>query len=348
MRWDIFCRVIDNHGDFGVCWRLAADLAGRGAQVRLWADDTSMLAWMAPQGCPGVAVQPWSGPVEAEPGDVVVEAFGCRLDASFEAAIASAAQARGRPPAWINLEYLSAEPWVERCHGLPSPVMDGPAKGLAKRFFYPGYSDATGGLLREPGLLQARAAFDRASWLAARGLAWQGERLVSLFCYEPPGLPALLQALAADRRPTRLLATAGRASAALRAWLDAGGDPGPVAIDWLPLLPQPDYDRLLWACDLNCVRGEDSVVRALWAGAPLLWHVYPQDGEAHWPKLEAFLDTLGAPADLRAWHRTWVGGGTAPGPLALQAWQAALRPALQRLAAQPDLTSRLLAFVQAG
>ncbi|HEY0886111.1 MAG TPA: elongation factor P maturation arginine rhamnosyltransferase EarP, partial [Ramlibacter sp.] len=22
MLWDIFCKVIDNHGDIGVCWRL--------------------------------------------------------------------------------------------------------------------------------------------------------------------------------------------------------------------------------------------------------------------------------------------------------------------------------------
>ena len=30
MLWDLFCRVIDNHGDLGVCWRLARDLAARG------------------------------------------------------------------------------------------------------------------------------------------------------------------------------------------------------------------------------------------------------------------------------------------------------------------------------
>ena len=30
MLWDVFCRVIDNHGDLGVCWRLACHLAARG------------------------------------------------------------------------------------------------------------------------------------------------------------------------------------------------------------------------------------------------------------------------------------------------------------------------------
>ena len=55
--WDIFCQVIDNFGDIGVCWRLAADLAARGHQVRLWVDDASALHWMAPQGAAGVEVR---------------------------------------------------------------------------------------------------------------------------------------------------------------------------------------------------------------------------------------------------------------------------------------------------
>ncbi|MEO7887531.1 MAG: elongation factor P maturation arginine rhamnosyltransferase EarP, partial [Polaromonas sp.] len=44
LQWDIFCKVIDNFGDIGVCWRLAADLASRGHKVRLWVDDASALA----------------------------------------------------------------------------------------------------------------------------------------------------------------------------------------------------------------------------------------------------------------------------------------------------------------
>ena len=56
MRWDIFCKVIDNHGDLGVCWRLACGLAAQGETVRLWVDDPSALAWMAHGGCQGVTV----------------------------------------------------------------------------------------------------------------------------------------------------------------------------------------------------------------------------------------------------------------------------------------------------
>ncbi len=161
LRWDIFCQVIDNFGDIGVCWRLAADLGSRGHRVRLWVDDASALAWMAPQGAPGVQVLPWPTQAPADgPGDVVVEAFGCEIAPQFIAAIAHHTNATGPKPLWINLEYLSAEAYVERCHRLPSPLMSGPGAGLTRWFYYPGFTERTGGLLREPDLLARQAAFD--------------------------------------------------------------------------------------------------------------------------------------------------------------------------------------------
>jgi len=143
MLWDLFCRVIDNHGDIGVCWRLAADLAARGEALRLWVDDASALPWMAPDGAANVEVIAWNAATAMrEPGEVVIEAFGCDPPPAFVARMA----ARTPAPAWINLEYLSAEAYVERSHGLTSPQFSGPGAGLNKRFFYPGFSAATGGL----------------------------------------------------------------------------------------------------------------------------------------------------------------------------------------------------------
>ena len=169
MNWDIYCRVIDNYGDVGVVWRLARDLAARGEQVRLWLDDASALEWMAPAGQPAnVQLLAWpAGPdMDAEPtGDVVIEAFGCQLPESVVARMA----ARPKPPHWINLEYLSAESYVERSHGLQSPQFSGPGRGLIKRFFYPGFNPRTGGLLREPGLLALQEMFDPQAWLAGQG-----------------------------------------------------------------------------------------------------------------------------------------------------------------------------------
>ena len=349
MLWDIFCKVIDNHGDIGVCWRLCVQLAGRGEQVRLWVDDAAALGWMAPGGHAGVQVLHWDAQASAEPGDAVVEAFGCELESRFQAALAAAARRRGRQPAWINLEYLSAESFAERSHGLPSPVLSGPAAGLTKYFFYPGFTAASGGLLREEDLVERQARFDGAAWLRGQGIVSRpGTRIVSLFCYEPMPLPALLAQLATAPQPTQLLVTAGRAGNAVRQALHASAgelQQGALSISWLPLLTQTDFDHLLWASDLNFVRGEDSLVRALWAGRPFVWQLYPQHDGAHRAKLHAFLEWLQPAPSWRDFHLAWNGDEDRAPALEPQAWSAGAQAARQRLALQTDLVSRLLQFV---
>lgn len=360
LTWDIFCKVVDNHGDLGVCWRLSAQLAARGQRVRLWVDDAGALPWMAPGALegrwPGVQVLPWRQPMPAADvedlplADVWVEAFGCDIASEFIERFMPIIRARGQPPVWINLEYLSAESYVERMHRLPSPVLQGPAAGLTKWFFYPGFTPRTGGLLREPDLEMRQAAFDRAAWLAGHEIPWQGERLVSLFCYEPRALGECLGQLAQAREPTRLLVTPGRATAAVSATISSpNGLPdklGSLSLSYLSYLPHDAYDELLWACDLNFVRGEDSLVRALWAGKPFVWQIYPQDDDAHHAKLDAFMNCLDAPDSLRRFHHTWNAIGHAPLPAPdLPAWRACAQAARERLRAQDGLAAQLMRLV---
>ena len=359
--WDIFCRVIDNFGDIGVCWRLAVGLAARGERVRLWVDDASALDWMCPQGVPQVEVRAWTPLIQTvglEMGDILVEAFGCEVAPEFISAYADHARASGISGVWINLEYLSAESFVERCHGLPSPVMHGPGAGLTKYFFYPGFTSATGGLLREPDLAVRQTHFDRTDWLLQRGIEWQGERLISLFCYEPPALDALLDQLANGLQPTRLLVTSGRATAAVKTCIETRtlqqpqwNIAGQLSFSYLPPLSQHEFDHLLWACDLNFVRGEDSLVRALWANKPFVWQIYPQDDDAHHVKLDAFLDMLNAPLSLRAVHHVWNGVPLADGanqphfpPLALLEWQQIVNQAHTRQRQHEDLVTQIIQF----
>jgi uncharacterized repeat protein (TIGR03837 family) len=159
--------------------------------------------------------------------------------------------------------------------------------------------------------------------------------------------------MAAGPQRTVLLVTAGRAASAVGRWLDEReqAQPGWLAaskltVHWLPLLSQQDFDHLLWSCDLNFVRGEDSLVRALWAGRAFVWQAYPQHDGAHHAKLAAFLDWLQAPPSWRAFHEFWNGGTSQAAPLAVPDWAAAAQAARERLLEQPDLACRLLAFVQ--
>ncbi len=386
MLWDVFCRVIDNFGDIGVCWRLACDLAQRGHQVRLWVDDARALAWMAPQvhwrmddalgfatgqGQPGVTVCNWQNAQQLDAvapglqaGDVVVEAFGCDPPDAFLARMQARA-AQGRPAQWVNLEYLSAQDYVERSHGLRSPVWSGAAKGLHKRFFYPGFTPATGGLLREPGLIAQREietgpVLKKQQLLRQIGLQLPPDApLVLLFCYDTAPVGALLGHLAAQAPKAHVLLTPGAASQLAQAWAQA--NPAFAGhLHELPAMPQADFDRLLWCCDLNLVRGEDSAVRALWAGRPHVWQIYEQDDGVHAAKLEAFMARWHADwpdslrAEVHAWWLAWNRLG--PMPERLPDWQSAdltqstswrtcSEKARARLLAQQDLTSQLLNFV---
>ena len=348
MHWDLFCRVIDNFGDIGVCWRLAADLASRGEQVRLFVDDATALRWMAPDGAAGVSVFDWpADATDTLPGDVVVEAFGCELPDAFIACMAS----KARAPVWVNLEYLSAEAYVERNHGLRSPQAHGPGTGLVKRFFYPGFTRRTGGLIREPDLLQRRDAFVATAWWRSQGLApLAGERIVSLFCYDQPALAALLDKLA--QQPTLLLATPGPAAQQVNALLGPGLRRGGLRAAVLPALTQTGYDQLLWACDINFVRGEDSFVRAQWAGVPFVWQAYPQTGGAHQDKVNAFLELHlhGLPqtqaTELRQLWAAW--NGLAPTAVKLPdpvAWRRHAVAWRSQLLVQTDLASQLIGWV---
>jgi uncharacterized repeat protein (TIGR03837 family) len=313
----------------------------------------------------GVDVRRWGGAqvdLAADPGDVVVEAFGCGLPPAYLGAMA----ARGRPPVWINLEYLSAESWIEGCQGLASRH---PALPLTRYFFFPGVTAQSGGLLRERDLLLRRDRFRAAP--GAREALWRmlgiaapvpEVRIVSLFCYPNAPLPSLLDAWTESDPPILCLVPEGTANAMLERWTGGAGlragrrfGRGRLTLAAVPFVAQDDYDKLLWACDINFVRGEDSFVRAQWAARPLVWHVYPQTENAHRLKLDAFLARYGAalPPDpaaaLRRLSIAWNGEGDAGA-----AWQqfAAALPALSThaeswtstLAVQSDLAEGLVKF----
>jgi uncharacterized repeat protein (TIGR03837 family) len=304
----IFCKVVDNYGDIGICWRLARQLHGEhGIAVTLWVDDLESFRRIWPQVAldaevqqiGGVTVRHWRGQDgEFQPADipdVVIEFFGVDIPPGYIAAMAQ----REPRPVWINYEGLSAEEWVEGCHRLPSMH---PRLKLTKHFFFPGFTDKTGGLLRERGLVEERASVqaDPAAvnaFLARLGvLPAEMEALkVSLFCYPQAPVEEMFQAWEQGDGKVSCLVPEGVAREQVRAFIGADAQAGAAAtrgaltVRVIPFMPQTDYDRLLWACDLNFVRGEDSWVRAQWAARPFIWHIYPQDENLHHVKLRAFL-----------------------------------------------------------
>lgn len=311
---DIFCSVVDNYGDIGVCWRLARQLANEhGLQVRLWVDDLRSFGKLCPeldveldiQICRGVEIRHWVSVLPAvEPAALVIGAFACDIPKPYVEAMAL----RQPKSVWLNLEYLSAEDWVEGCHQLPSPH---PTLPLSKYFFFPGFTAKTGGLLLEHDLLVRREAFH--SDASAQPEYWHSlgvpqrvdaELRVSLFGYENEAMEALLTAWEHGSHLVTCLLPEGRALPQVATFFGAStasaGDEwqrGNLRVFVLPFVEQEQYDLLLWACDVNFVRGEDSCVRAQWAAKPFIWQIYPQHDGVHLEKLEALrrLYTAGLP-----------------------------------------------------
>ena len=372
LRCDLFCNVIDNYGDIGVCWRLARQLSGEhGLAVRLWVDELPAFARICPDLDPradkqivdGIEICRWVGDFQnVVPGNLVIEAFACHLPDTFIEAMAM----REPKPVWLNLDYLSAEDWVSGCHALPSPH---PRLPITKYFFFPGFDETTGGLLRENGLIEQRDRFlasanDQAAFWQRIGSERPPDNTlkISLFAYENPALQNLLSYLSQGDTPVCCLVPVTRTQSAIESflgWPVKVGDvirQGALEIRMLPFVPQEDYDRMLWLCDLNFVRGEDSFVRAQWAARPMVWQIYPQSDEAHRVKLDAFLDRycVGLPEErairVRRVFHGWNGFGGFP-PALIADWLADL-PAVRgyaenwqkNLSKQQDLCSSLVRF----
>lgn len=327
---DLFCQVVDNFGDAGVCWRLARQLVHEHhLRVVLWIDQLETLQKICPaikntvdeQRVSGVIVRYWPRKfpdvLSTDIPDAVVEGFGCRLPDSYIKAIADKASA----PAWINMEYLSAEPWVNDCHKMRSPQASVP---LTKYFFFPGFVPETGGLFREANLLSRRQHFqqdeaNRESFLKQLGVCKnQDDCVISLFCYETAPVKEFFDELAhSSERHMLCLVPDGVAKKAVSEFLEQ--DPGVgvkktranLTVQVIPIVDQDDYDKLLWSCDLNFVRGEDSFMRAQWAARPFIWQIYPQEQAAHLIKLDAFLDRylgtfpLDTALQLRQRYHAW-------------------------------------------
>jgi uncharacterized repeat protein (TIGR03837 family) len=351
--WDIFCKVVDNFGDIGVCWRLARQLRdSHGLSVRLWVDDLQVAQRLIPtldvalptQTVEDIVVIHWDDNADfSQAADVVIEAFACDLPAPYLVAMQT------KSSKWINLEYLSAETWVVDFHVKPSPQQN----GLVRYFYFPGFTPNTGGLLTVGRHPYTNKVFSSPPISALK---------VSLFCYPHAPIHHLLQAMAKGSTSTYCYVPMTSILPQVAAYFELPSlqvgqivQSEHLTVEVLPFLTQEDYDTLLAHCDINFVRGEDSWVRAIWANKPFIWQPYLQEDNAHIQKLNAFLAQFYAEASvevldaIQTMHDAWVSDG-----ITFEVWHAYLAKmkavktltqnasiALQR---QPDLASKLVIF----
>lgn len=381
MRADIFCRVIDNFGDIGVAWRLARQLATEhNWSIRLWVDDVQSFAKLEPnvlsqQSIKGVDIVHWTHATNLTPADVAIAMFSCDLPDAYIEQI----KLKDKPVLWLNLEYLSAEDWVETCHALQSLRSD----GLSSYFFFPGFTTKTGGLIRESTLLSSRDTWinnheSQHAFLKSLGISpealsiWHKShipqanssqntiKLISLFCYPNAPIEQLIAQLEKADTASILLIPEGIAPQLY------AGKQGKVYIERIPFVPQTEYDKILWTCDLNFVRGEDSIVRAIWSSKPFIWQIYSQSENTHLLKLDAWLARSTLPESVGQLMRSWNPPSVDVSPDSSMAtktnftqsfsqnitaanfeiWKKSTQTFTQKLSLQPDLSTSIDQFVR--
>ncbi len=376
LHWDIFCKIVDNFGDIGVCWRLAKLLHDEhGLIVRLWIDDLATAKKIIPhlsadlkqQVIDEITIFKWPDADEAteadftNTADVVIEAFACTLPADYLSAMVKKKTKFNQPITWVNLEYLSAEPWVADFHAQPSPQ----ANGLTRHFYFPGFTESTGGLIREANIVDINQNITNDT--ACQKEFWQRLNLtnnhhlkVSLFGYPHAPITDLLTVMAESNQPIDCYVPESSILPKIADFFGVKslkvGDNMQLKnlnLHVLPFLNQADYDQLLTVCDINFVRGEDSWLRAIWAGKPFIWQPYFQDENTHIKKLEAFLALFYANFDVKnqvlQMHTAWTSN-----QLSAAVWQDYLNQlsniagyTLQQshqLAKQTDLAAKLVVF----
>jgi uncharacterized repeat protein (TIGR03837 family) len=372
MRWDIFCQIVDNYGDAGVCWRLARALSRLSSssvnnvecddsRIRLFCDDLNVLNVIthgdavAHGASLGVEVLPWSAAespaILASVGEVVIEAFACHLPKPYiEAMVQKTSQKVSvKQPIWINLEYLTAEAWADDMHLMPSPQNN----GLNKYFYFPGFTPKAGGvLLGDWDEVTSNSLNIPTSLSSAFESCRPKSKKVSIFNYKQAPLDAWLGsvnqvALEHGEMVDVFLCADQNVSTTTQAALSSVDSA--VKLIQLPFIPQEDYDYLLSVCDINLVRGEDSFVRAQWAGKPFIWDIYPQSDLAHEVKLDAFLERYfeGGSAKLRAIGMSAMKWGSASDWWPhLNAWTSHSEVWRQKLMSLGHLEGKILDFVK--
>ena len=275
---DVFCDVIDNFGDAGVCLRLCRDFSKKNYEVRLFCNNVNILSKITNSEDASnrfLSLLSWSDKnMDYSPSEVVIQAFSVRLPDNLIKKI------KNRHSTVVNLEYLTAEPFAEDCHKLPSYV-----DGFESFFFFPGFTKKTGGVVIEDSFLDKLTKTNR-----------KESQKITLFSYENEKVKNVINSLNKEKFILNIFEGKGlnNFNNLLKLNLSAGDEYklNELTVRVLPMVSQDEYDSYLIDSKLNLVRGEDSIVRAMLTGNPFLWHIYPQEEDAHKDKIEALFDRM--------------------------------------------------------
>lgn len=279
---DIFCQVIDNYGDVGVAYRLAREFKRvyPNKKLRFVINQIEELNLIRKSENIEVILYKDISKIENS-ADLIIESFGCEIPKEYMD------KALKKSKLIINLEYFSAEKWVDDFH-LQESFLGG---NLKKYFFIPGLSEKSGGILLDNEFLERKKKVEanKEYYLEKFEIKEKYDLIGSVFSYEK-NFDSLIEELKKLDKKIILLILSEKTQKNFIKYFDNGNNYDKIKFVKLPFFTYDKYEELLALCDFNLVRGEDSFVRVLLLGKPFLWHIYPQDENTHIKKLESFLE----------------------------------------------------------
>lgn len=301
--YNIFCKVIDNYGDFGICFRLAKQLVSEyHKKVILWVDNEIILQkfllvnnkeiqQINSKYNQNLMFKVWTklniinslNNSKNINNSIIIEAFCCDLDCELLDYI----NKENSNTIIISLDYLGLEKWILDCHLLPSFLSN--YKYIKKYFFFPSYLQNSGGLICE-NYIKHKNFFQN---LVEKNQNFNQTFKISLFFYQQP------QLLLTFINAINYLATQHNINIEIN-FCDLSNENiniiqnynfcSLVKCNFIHFLSQNDYDTLLQNCHINFVRGEDSLIRSFWSNNLFIWQIYPQENNLHLQKLNDFLN----------------------------------------------------------
>ena len=279
---DIFCEVIDNYGDVGVAYRLAREFKRiyPHKRLRFFINKTEEINLIKKSNDIEIIAYKDISKIKNS-ADLILETFACEIPKEYiDKALRSSKFI-------INLEYFSAEDWVDDFH-LQESFLGG---SLKKYFFIPGLSKKSGGILLDNEFLERKKQVEenREYYLEKFKIKEKYDLIGSVFSYEK-NFDSLINELKKLDKKVLLLILSEKTQKNFIKYFDNSNNYDKIKAVKLPFFTYDKYEELLSLCDFNLVRGEDSFVRALLLGKPFLWHIYPQEENIHIQKLNSFLE----------------------------------------------------------
>lgn len=304
---DIFCEIIDNFGDIGVVYRVAKELKkiyNNQVKIRVILNRIDEFLSINPSAknleiqeidgiCYGTYEYIKKNMCTFSTANVIIEAFGCTIPEEYMNV------AYNNSDLILNLEYLSAEDWVEDFH-LQESIL---GKGKLRKFFFmPGFTEKTGGIITDSLYLdRITKVKNNLSEYRKKYLKnidnYDNKLIGTIFTYEKNFAPLMRDLKKLDRE-VALLAMGEKTQESFKEFFKKNfveklGNIykyGKIEIEFYDFLSQEEYEELINVVDFNFVRGEDSFIRAVLTGKPYLWHIYCQKEFIHMDKLQGFLD----------------------------------------------------------